>query len=102
MNDKKAEPRKWKFQKKNPNAMDVDPLSTKRRAEMMKKGLCFRCEKPGHIGKNCPDGQGRKLPSDGPKKMNAKELCAYIRSITAQLDEGERKKFYDELKKEGF
>jgi Zinc knuckle len=47
--------------------MDVDagriftPLSEQERAELSKKGACFRCRQPGHISRFCPQkrqGQG--------------------------------------------
>ena len=34
---------------KDPNAMDVDVMMTEERTELMKKGLCFGCKKPGHL-----------------------------------------------------
>ena len=34
---------------KDPNMMDVDIMMTEERAELMKKGLCFGCKKPGHL-----------------------------------------------------
>jgi hypothetical protein len=108
-------PRRWVFQKKDrdPNAMDVDAITTERRAECLKKGLCFGCGKPGHLGINCPDKQpsASKPPTyastwrstpPAPKKMNGKELLAHVRALTAQMDDGEKEKFYDEAEKEGF
>ena len=49
--DKKGEEprRRFNFSRRDPNAMDVDTLTIQKRDEMMKKGLCFRCEKPGHL-----------------------------------------------------
>jgi hypothetical protein len=93
--------------------MDVDAITTERRAECLKKGLCFGCGKPGHLGINCPDKQpsASKPPtyastwrSTPPalKKMNGKELLAHVRALTAQMDDGEKEKFYDEAEKEGF
>ena len=34
--------------------------------------------------------------------MNRKELHAHIQSLTAEMDEEEKEKFYEEAKKEGF
>ena len=110
-NDKKEEPKKkaWTFTKKDPNVMDVDLLSTKKRDEAMRKGLCFGCRKHGHLNRDCPDKKKLtraytptpSIPS-APKKMNAKELYAHIRSLTAQMDDEEKERFYDEAEKEGF
>ena len=41
------------------------------------------------------------IPSTS-KKMNAKELYAHIRSLTAQMDDEEKERFYDKAEKEGF
>ena len=79
--------------------MDIDTLSTEQQEEAMKKGLCFGCGKQGHIGKNYPD---KKKPTSVPKKMNRKELHAHIWSLTAEMDEEEKEKFYEEAEKEGF
>ena len=96
-NDKKEEPRKkvWLFTKKDPNAMDVDLLSTEKRDEAMRKGLCFGCGKHGHLNRDCPDKKNTTraytpIPSTS-KKMNAKELYAHVRSLTAQMDDKEKR-----------
>ena len=110
-NDKKEEPKRkaWTFTKKDPNAMDVDLLSTEKRDEAMRKGLCFGCGKHGHLNRDCPDKKKSTRAytptpstSSPPKKMNAKELYAHIRSLTAQMDDDEKERFYDEAEKEGF
>ena len=52
----KEEPkRRWNIQRRDPDAMDVDAVTTEKRGEWMKKGLCFNCNKPGHISRFCPD-----------------------------------------------
>ena len=52
----KEEPkRRWNIQQRDPDAMDVDTLSMDKRNDMMKKGLCFNCNKAGHISKFCPE-----------------------------------------------
>ena len=40
--------RRWNIQHRDPDAMDVDAVTTEKRGEWMKKGLCFNCNKPGH------------------------------------------------------
>ena len=108
----REEPRKrWNFQKKDPNAMDVDVLTAEKWTEYMKKGLCFNCGKSGHLSKDC--GEKKKPPSYAstwtptassstptpPKKMSPKELYAHIRSIMDQMDKKEKEAFYVVLRK---
>ena len=112
----KEEPRRrWNIQRRDPDAMDVDAITTEKRGEWMKKGLCFNCNKPGHISKFCPDkrrvnsstttASTSSPPSyapNPPKKMNPKEFVAHIRSVTAQMEPEEKEEFLDEAEKEGF
>ena len=104
-NDKKKEEprRRWNFQKRDPNAMDVDALTMEQRNEAMKKGLCFGCGKQGHLSRDCPDKK-KSTPNNNetPKKMKGKELLAHIRGFTALMDEAEKEKFYNEAEEEGF
>ena len=65
----KEEPRrKWTFQKKeaDPDAMQIDALTMEKRTEMMKKGLCFGCGKPGHLNKDCPNKMKPTTSSSPP------------------------------------
>ena len=90
-------------------------LTPEERTEFMKKGLCFRCKKPGHLSCDCPNKKGKtpttttststtsaSTPSAAPKKMTAKELTTHIQSLTTLLDETEKNEFYDKAEKEGF
>ena len=97
--------------------MDVDTIHTalnamtmEERDKFMKEGLCFRCKKPGHISRDCPD-KGKNNTSSTPtpkpstfvpRKMTAKELTAHIRALTAFYTSEEREEFLTEAEKEGF
>jgi hypothetical protein len=49
------------------------------------KGLCFRCGKPGHMSRNCPD-KGK----------------FQVRSLVTELTDEEKKEAMETLKREGF
>ena len=97
--------------------MDIDAMTTEQRDEAMKKGLCFRCGKQGHLSRDCLTKKRTTMSSTPPsytltwapaltstqkKKMSGKELYTHIRSLTAQMDEDEKEKFLNEAKEEGF
>ena len=100
--------------------MDVDvitkvykTMTDEERVDLMKKGLCFRCHKVGHLSQDCPEKKGKATTSQpmattstpitaAPKKMMAKELTAHIQSLMALLNDKEKTEFYDEAKREGF
>ena len=95
--------------------MGIDALNTDKRIDMMRKGLCFNCNKAGHISKFCPEKRRASASTSTPtsplsyapspatsRKMNPKELVAHIRSITAQIGPEEKEEFLDEVEKEGF
>ena len=97
----KNEPKKhWQFQRKerDPNAMDIDALTIKKRTEMMKKGQCFGCGESGHLNRDCPKKKKTFTPT-APKKMSGKELYTHIRSFTATMEEKDMDEFYQEAEK---
>ena len=120
-NDKKKEERPgqwWIIPRRDPNAMDIDTMTTEQWDEAMRKGLCFGCGKQGHLSRDCLTKKKPTTANSTPpsyaltwapasmstqkKKMNGKELHTHIQSLTAMMDEEEKEKFYDEAEKEGF
>lgn len=105
-----SQQKKWTFSKKDPNAMDIDALTTEKRAEYMKKGLCFICGRQGHrASEHLKDDKKMTTTttnviasSSQQRKMNGKELHAHIRALAAQMDEGEKDTFLKEAEEQGF
>ena len=94
----------YKKEKKerDPFAMDIDGMSSEKRAYMMKKGLCFKCEKPGHRSRDCEEEDDKKKDKGKKpfKKRNVREIHALLQTLSknemAELlslgKEGEEKK----------
>ena len=53
---------------KDPNAMDIDSMTQGKWTYLMKNGLCFKCEKKGHMAPDCPD------PDDKDDKKKKKKV----------------------------
>jgi hypothetical protein len=108
-------PRRFYFEPKqtrqyrDPNAMDIDFMSTERRTEMMQKGLCFKCGLQGHRA-NDPTfhpqtPRGSYIPLKRPEekqKMTGKQLHAHIKGLMAQMDKEEADSFFNDAANEGF
>ena len=76
-----------KTTERDPNAMDVDAMTTEKRAALMKKGLCFLCEKPGHRASDHKDkgsnDERKKTPYTIPtQKKGVKEIHALLQTLT--------------------
>ena len=85
-NEKKKEERsrrRWTFQRKDPNAMDIDAMTTKQRDEAMKKGLCFGCGKQGHLSSGLPDEEKTHNEFYSP------ELCLNVGTSVDKYSEKE-------------
>lgn len=86
---------------RDPNAMDVNRLSVEEQRDYMKKGLCFRCGRRGHLSKECPKkNSGEIKKTDLPK--GGKDTATRIRAMLQELPENEREVAYSQLENEGF
>ena len=78
-------------QEQNPDAMDINRLTTEERTQLMKEGKCFKWRKQGHLSRDCPP-QGTKMP----KPWNGKAAATHIRSIISGMTQKKK----DNLEKE--
>ena len=67
---------------KDPNAMDVDLMTTEKRTALMRKGACFICEEPGHLARNCP-----KKKRNTNQKRTVNEIHAFIDALNKEEKE---------------
>ena len=91
---KKETPKKtFTFPKheQNPNAMDIDRLTTEERTLLMKEGKCFKCWKQGHLSRDCPP-----RGTETPKPWTGKTAATHIWSIISGMTQEEK----DNLEKE--
>ena len=65
--DKEGKPQ-WNFwqTEKDPKAKDIDVITcvynmmmNEEQTDLMRKGLCFWCKKPGHLSCDCPNKKGK-------------------------------------------
>jgi hypothetical protein len=59
-------------EERDPDAMDVDAMSTEERDTLMRKGACFICKKPGHRARDCDE-----------KKTNSKKPTSSFNNSTS-------------------
>lgn len=79
--------RSWREprEKKDPDAMDIDAMSTEKRTLLMKKGLCFICEKSGHRASEHKDFETkRKDKDDVPKRKDIRKLHTYLQKLSKE------------------
>jgi Ty3 transposon capsid-like protein/Zinc knuckle len=68
---------------RDPNAMDIDAMTTEKREYLMKQGLCFKCEERGHLARDCK----KKKKDAPPQKKNIKNIHALLSTLTKEEEE---------------
>jgi len=71
----------------------------------MKNGLCFKCKKKGHLGRDCPSEEDKKktpVASFSPRKMKGKDAHTHIKALAALMNKEEKEAFFKAAEEEGF
>lgn len=66
--------------RRDPNAMDIDVMTTDKRTSLMKQGLCFRCEEKGHLARDCKKAK-KNAP---PQKRNIQDIHAVLATLNKE------------------
>jgi len=85
--------------------MDVDIMTAEKWKRCMKNGLCFKCEKKGHLWRDCPPEEDKKkapVASFSPRKMKGKDAHTHIKALVALMDEDEKEALFKAAEEEGF
>lgn len=51
---------------RDPNAMEIDTMTSDERYSLLRKGACFNCKQTGHMAKDCPKKQTNPPRSNKP------------------------------------
>jgi len=73
--------------------------------KMHENGLCFKCEKKGHLGRDCPPEEDKKkapVASFSLRKMKGKDAHTHIKALVALMDEDEKEALFKAAEEEGF
>ena len=83
---------RWALEPKERNVDEINAnmLTAEERNNFIKKGACFKCQKRGHIAKNCPLNKER-IPMVQKKRSMVKDLVTQIQTMT----EKEKMKFVE-------
>jgi Zinc knuckle len=83
--------------------MDVDRLMVDERNKLMKEGRCFKCRNTGHWANECPEDDDKKRGKEVPKKkMNRRELHAYVQTLFKEMTEEDEDEFLKGAEEAGF
>ena len=82
--------------------MDIDRLTYEERGDLMKKGLCFRCKKPGHVSRECPQKNETNQNRFQGLKKTGNTAYAMICTLYNKLDEENQAVCMQKLEDEGF
>jgi lipoate-protein ligase A len=83
-----------KKEEKDPDAMDVDAMSTEKRNYLMKKGACFICETPGHRASEHDEYEKKKEKEKdkGKSKASPKKDLRSLHALFQGLSMEDKKK----------
>ena len=95
-NDDKPDKSKWsnyfdkkkRREEKDPDAMDVDAMTTEKRNALMKKGACFICEETGHLAREHKEymekkkGKTRGNNPPSSQRKTIKEIHALLQALS--------------------
>ncbi|EPQ49732.1 hypothetical protein GLOTRDRAFT_134681 [Gloeophyllum trabeum ATCC 11539] len=94
---------------KDPNAMDVDCLSTSEREKYMKEGRCFTCGQTGHRAADHKQDKGKQPERRPIRTTEVKEdpykgtsSVAKIKAMMAELEENDKIKLLEEMAEKDF
>jgi hypothetical protein len=75
--------------------MDINRLTVDERNKLMKEGRCFKCRNTGLWANECPkDNNNKKKGKEVPKKrINGRELHAYVQALFKEMTEEDRDEF---------
>lgn len=91
---------------KDPNAMDIDRLTTEEIERHKKERRCFNCHRIGHQAKECRSGKTPDNSQDNQSykyqgvKKTATTARAMIRNLVEDMDPEEKEKLMDDITKE--
>ena len=73
--------------RRDPDAMDVDTMTTEERTILLRQGACFLCKEPGHMARDC-----KKKGKAPQKKTLQKSPIEQIHALSKGLSLEDKKK----------